>query len=122
MHNYIKKLLLLAIVILFGVKFLTMASVMNRGTCALNDGVQYFINNTSEDEVSMLLFEAKRVEDSITEPFTFLLAMIKYILLFMLCFILVAFRNIFIGDHRVKLAQLVPRYFHGGKFKNSLFA
>lgn len=122
MHNYIKKLLLLAIVILFGVKFLTMTNVMNRGTSALNDGSQYFINNTSEDEVSTLLFEAKRVEDSTAEPFTFLRAMIKYVLLFMLCYILAAFRNIFITDHRVKLAQLVPRYFHGGKFKDTLFA
>lgn len=122
MHICIKKLLLLVIIILFGVKFLTIPDVIAKNPCSFNEGVQYYANNSSENEVSTLLFEAERVEDSTTEPFTFMLAMLKYMLLFVLCFMLAAFRNIFIEDHRVKLAQLMPRRFHGGKFKDTLLA
>lgn len=119
----IKRFLLLSLIVLFIVKLIMITTVINKSSCTLSEEVQYLTNNYPDDnEASTLLFETKRVEDNAVEHFTFLFSILKCILLCMLCFNLTTFKNIFVEDHRIKLAQLIPRRFHGGKFRNAFFA
>jgi hypothetical protein len=122
MYIYIKKFLLLALTMLFIVKVVTITTIINKSSCTPIEEMQYFANNYADDGASILLFETKKVEDSTIEPYIFLFSILKYILLLILGFILTTFRNIFLEDHRIKLAQLIPCYFYGGKFNDILFA
>jgi hypothetical protein len=117
MYYYLRKLLLLSLIILFDVKLVTIITVENKSTNYTAEEVQLSANDYSEGEASSLLLENKRVEDGVIGGFIFLYPILKFILVFTAYIILTNLRNIIMEDHRDRLEQLIPRYFNGGKYK-----